>query len=164
LTTGPDGRFELRPAVHDTGFVNGNIIVYPQTGPPRIISGLHLRTNADDSLHLAGVFAFGPALRYVGEVLTTDGAPIVGAQVQWTQVSGIAATPTVLNSVVDANGRFSLLLYPSIDGVAIGQVRVRPPAPWAPGTEFVFANLQLPTFLTTDLKLAVTYRIPRPSP
>ncbi|HEX3866511.1 MAG TPA: hypothetical protein VHV78_07140, partial [Gemmatimonadaceae bacterium] len=133
-----------------------------KTGPPRLISGLHLRTNPDDSLHFAGVFAFGPALRYVGEVLTNDGAPVVGAQVQWTQTGGIPATPTVLNGVVDSNGRFPLTLYPSADGGVIGSIMVRPPPPWAPGTEFVFTNLGLDSFLTSDLKLAVTYRIPPP--
>jgi hypothetical protein len=162
LTTGADGRVELRASVQDTGFVNGNIIVFPKTGPPRLISGLRLRTNADDQLHFAGVFAFGPALRYVGEVLTTDGAPVVGASVTWTQTAGIVATPTVLTGTTDAAGRFPLTLFPSTDGGAIGTVRVRPPAPWAPGTEFVFPNLRLDTFLTADLKLAVTYRIARP--
>ncbi len=148
--------------MHDTGFVNGNVVVFPKTGPPRVITGLSLRTNADDQLHFAGVFTFGPALRYVGEVLTTDGAPVVGAQVTWTQTSGIAATPSTLSGVVDANGRFPLTLYPSTDGGVIGTVRVQPPPPWAPGTVFTFTNLRLDTFLTPDLKLAVTYRIARP--
>lgn len=164
LTAGADGRIELRSSVSDTGFVNGNVIVFPTVGPPRVITGLRLHTNPDDQLHFAGVFTFGPALRYVGEVLTTDGAPVVGAAVQWIQTSGIAATPAVLNDTTDADGRFPLTLFPSADGGAIGQVRVQPAAPWPGGTEFVFNNLRLDTFLSPDLKLAVTYRIPAPGP
>jgi hypothetical protein len=98
----------------------------------------------------------------VGEVLTTDGTPVVGAQVQWTQTSGIAATPATLDGVTDSNGRFPLTLFPSADGGAIGRVRVRPPPPWPAGAEYVFDNLRLDSFESSELKLAVTYRIPRP--
>jgi len=41
-------------------------------------------------------------------------------------------------------------------------VRVRPPAPWPATAEFVFDNLRLDSFESPELKLAVTYRIPRP--
>jgi hypothetical protein len=162
LTTGSDGRVQLSASVQDTGIVDGQLTVFPQSGPPRVITGIHLRTNADDQLHFAGIVSFGPSLRYVGEVLTTSGTPVVGAHVEWTQTSGIAATPAVLDTVTDSNGRFPLTLFPSTDGGAIGRVRVRPPPPWSAGTEFVFDNLRLDTFESSELKLAVTYRIPPP--
>ncbi len=162
LTTGADGRVELRASVRDTGTVDGQITVFPPTGPPRLAGTVHLRTNADDQLHYGGIVSFGPSLRYTGEVFTTDGAPVVGAQVQWTQTSGIPATPLVLNVVTDANGRFPLTLFPSTDGGAIGRVRVRPPSPWPAGAEYTFENLRLDTFESSALKLAVTYRIPKP--
>jgi len=161
-TTASNGRFELRASVQDTGTVEGTLTVFPPVGPQRVISGIRLRTNADEQLHFAGIVSYGPALRFVGEVLTTDGARVVGAQVQWTQTSGVPATPTVLDGVTDADGRFPLTLYPSADGGAIGRVRVRPPPPWPAGTEYVFENLRLDSFASSELKLAVTYRIPRP--
>jgi len=162
LTTATNGRIELRAGVNDTGFVDGQITVFPATGPPRVIQGIHLRTNPDDNLHFGGVVSFGPSLRYVGEVLTTDGTPVVGARVTWTQTSGIPATPAALDGVTDVNGRFPLTLYPSADGGVIGRVTVRPPPPWAAGTQFVFDNLRLDSFESADLKLAVTYKIPKP--
>ncbi len=161
-TTGSDGRIELRASVQDTGTVEGQLTVIPQTGPQRVIRGISLRTNPDEQLHFGGVVSYGPSLRYVGEVLTTDGAPVVGAQVQWTETSGIAATPATLDGVTDSNGRFPLTLFPSADGGAIGRVRVRPPPPWPAGAEYVFDNLRLDSFESAELKLAVTYRIPRP--
>ena len=161
-TSGSDGRIELRASVEDTGTVAGDLTVMPPIGPQRVIKGIRLRTNADEQLHFGGVVSYGPALRFVGEVLTTDGGPVVGAQVQWTQTSGIPATPAILDGVTDSNGRFPLTLFPSADGGAIGRVRVRPPPPWPAGAEYVFDNLRLDSFESTELKLAVTYRIPRP--
>ena len=72
------------------------------------------------------------------------------------------AAPSTLDVLTDVNGRFPLTLYPSADGGAIGRVRVRPPAPWPATAEFVFDNLRLDSFESPELKLAVTYRIPRP--
>jgi len=162
LVTGSNGRIELHASVQDTGSVDGQLTVFPQVGPPRVIRGIRLRTNADEQLHFGGVVSYGPSLRYTGEVLTDGGAPVVGAQVRWTQTAGIAATPAILDGVTDSNGRFPLTLFPSIDGGVIGRVRVRPPAPWPAGAEYVFDNLRLDSFESPELKLAVTYRIPRP--
>jgi hypothetical protein len=127
-----------------------------------VIKGIRLRTNADEQLHFGGVVSYGPSLRYVGEILTTDGAPVIGAQVRWTQTAGILASPTILDSLTDSNGRFPLTLFPSMDGGVIGSVRVRPPPPWPAGAEYVFDNLRLDSFESSELRLAVTYRIPRP--
>lgn len=160
--TGNDGRFEVRASVLDTGTVVGDIVVSPATGPNRVIPNVRLRTFEGDNLRFAGVFGFGPALRYVGEVLRQDGTPVQGAQVTWTQVSGVAASPSVLTGTTDANGRFPLTLIPSIDGEVVGEVRVVPPAPWTAGTQYTFTNLRLNSFESGDLRLAVTYRIPNP--
>lgn len=160
--TDASGRFELRSPVNDTGTVQGDIIVSPVGEAQRIIHNVKLRTFESDDIRFAGVYGFGAALRYVGEVLLADGTPVVGATVDWTQTSGISATPATLRVTTDANGRFPLTLIPSQDGVAVGTIRVTPPAPWAAGTVFSFTNLALPTFETGDLRLAVTYRIPPP--
>lgn len=160
--TGSDGRFEVKAQVTDTGTVFGELAVFPAVGPPRIIPNVRLRTFEGDDLRFSGVYGFGPALRYVGEVLRQDGTPVPGAQVTWTQVSGIPATPTVLTMTTDAAGHFPLTLIPSLDGEVVGTVRVVPPAPWAAGTVFTFADLRLNSFESGELRLAVTYRIPAP--
>ena len=162
LRTDASGRIELRSVVHDTGTVIGDLVVFPVGEAPRTISGLKLRTFAGDDLRSAGVFGFGPALRYVGEVLMQSGVPVVGASVVWTETSGIAASPATLSTTTDASGRFPLTLIPSQDGEVVGTVRVTPPAPYAAGTVFTFTNLRLNTFQSGDLVFAVTYRIPSP--
>ena len=140
----------------------GEILVFPPDGTTRVIPNIRLRTFEGDNLRFAGVFGFGPALRYVGEVLRQDGTPVRGAQVTWTQVSGVAASPTILTGTTDANGRFPLTLIPSMDGEVVGEVRVVPPAPWAAGAQYTFTNLRLNSFENGDVRLAVTYRIPNP--
>ncbi len=161
-TTGADGRFEIAPSVADSGTVLGEIAVFPSVGPPRIIPNVRLQTFETGDLRFGGVYGFGPALRYVGEVLRQDGAPVVGAQVTWTQSSGIPAAPSTVTVVTDQSGRFPLTLIPSLDGEVVGTVRVTPPLPWATGTQFTFNELRLNSFESGDLRLAVTYRIPSP--
>jgi hypothetical protein len=160
--TGSDGRIELKAEVADTGTVIGELVVFAVAGATRVISNVRLRTFESDELRFAGVFGVGPALRYVGEVLQQDGTPVQGAQVTWTQTSGIPASPSVLTVATDASGRFPLTLIPSLDGEVVGTVRVVPPAPWAAGTSFTFTNLRLNSFENGELRLAVTYRIPAP--
>ncbi len=160
--TGADGRFEIAPSVADSGTVVGEIAVFPAVGPPRIISNVRLQTFETGDLRFGGVFGFGPALRYVGEVVRQDGTPVVGAQVTWTQSSGIPAAPSTFTVVTDQSGRFPITLNPSLDGEVVGTVRVVPPLPWAAGTQFTFGNLRLNSFESGELRLAVTYRIPPP--
>ncbi|MHB1313407.1 MAG: Ig-like domain-containing protein, partial [Gemmatimonadaceae bacterium] len=142
--------------------VVGDLVVFGVAGANRVIPNVRLRTFEGDDLRFAGVYGVGPALRYVGEVLREDGTPVQGAQVTWTQVSGIPASPATLTVTTDASGRFPLTLIPSMDGEVVGTVRVTPPAPWAAGTAFTFTNLRLNSFESGELRLAVTYRIPAP--
>ena len=162
-TTGSDGRVELRASVQDTGIVEGQLTVTPQTGPQRVIKDIRLRTNADEQLHFGGVVSYGPALRFVGEVLThrrracRRRAGAVDADVGH---SGHSRRCSI--GVTDSNGRFPLTLFPSADGGA-DRSRARPAAASVAGRrEFVFDNLRLDSFESSGLKLAVTYRIPRP--
>jgi 5-hydroxyisourate hydrolase-like protein (transthyretin family) len=160
--TGGDGRFELRSAVTDSGIVQGDIVVMPVGQPQRVIPDVKLPTFTGNVLRFGGIYGYGPALRYVGEVLLADGTPVVGAQVEWTQISGITATPALLRVNTDAQGRFPLTLIPSTDGEVVGIVRVTPPPPWTVGRVFTFTNLRLSTFENGNLVLAVTHRIPPP--
>ncbi|MEP6762760.1 MAG: O-antigen ligase family protein [Gemmatimonadaceae bacterium] len=160
--TDAGGRVELRSPVHDTGTVIGDLVVMPAGEPQKTIRNIKLRTSPDDNLHFAGVFGFGPALRYQIEVLQVNGTPVVGAQVLWTQSSGIAATPSSSISTTDASGRASVTLLPSTDGEVVGTIRVTPPAPWTAGTSFTFTNLHLATFESGSTVLGTSYRISAP--
>jgi len=160
--TDAGGRIELRALVNDTGTVVGDLLVSPVGEAPRTLSNIKLRTFDGDDLRFGGILGFGPALRFVGEVLQENGTPVAGAQVEWTQTSGITVTPAILRVSTDAQGRFPLTLFPSLAGEVVGTVRVVPPAPWAANLVFTFTNLRLNTFENGNLVLAVTYRIPAP--
>lgn len=162
LVTDSHGRVTVTAAVTDTGYVDGEITVHPASGPPRLITGLHLRTYAADTLGFAGVFGFGPALRYAGQIQRADGTPVVGATVVWTQDSGIAATPSSVTSVTDSTGYFPVTLYPSGDGSVTGHFVVKPLAPYAAGSQFTITNVTLPTFQTAELRFAGVFTIPNP--
>lgn len=160
--TDAGGRLELRALVSDTGTVIGELLVTPVGEAPRTVTNIRLRTFDGDDLRFGGIFGFGPALRYVGEILQQNGTPVANAQVEWTQTSGIVATPATLKVSTDAQGRFPLTLFPSVAGEVVGTVKVTPPAPWAANTVFTFTDLRLNTFENGNLELAVTYRIPSP--
>ena len=164
LVTGSDGRIEVRAAVTDTGYVDGEITVHPATGPARLITGIHLHTFAGDSLGFAGVFSFGPSLRYAAQIQRADGTPVAGATVTWTLDSGLDATPVTLTSTTDNTGYFNVMLYPpdNFDGTAVGHFTVNPPAPYPPGSAYTIPNVHLPTFQSPDLRFAGFFQIPNP--
>ncbi len=164
LVTASDGRIVVRASVTDTGVVDGEITVQPDSGPSRLITGLHLGTYASDTLRFAGVFGFGPSLRYVGEIRRWDGAAVVGASVTWAPDSGLATTPSTLTSTTDGNGRFDLTLYPpgNADGTVVGHLIVKPVAPYAPGSSYTVTGVRLTTFDTSELRFAGVFAIPNP--
>ncbi len=164
LVTGSDGRIVVQASVTDTGYVDGQITVRPATGPARLITGLHLRTYAADTLGFAGVFTFGPSLRYAGQIQNAAGTPIVGATVTWTRDSGLAATPPTLTATTDATGYFNVILYPpdNTDGTVAGHFTVKPPPPYAANSSYTINSVNLPTFQTADLRFAGVFLIPNP--
>ena len=162
LRTDAGGRIDLAGSVRDTGTVVGQLLVVPSDGPTRLIPGIRLRTTNTDTSRFAGVYGFGPALRYAVEVLRTDGTPVSGATVEWAQTSGIVATPTAVRAVTDDKGRVALVFIPATDGEVVGTVRITPPAPWAPSTSFVFEGQRLATFESGELRLGLVYRLPPP--
>ena len=160
--TRSDGRVEWSAIVRDTGTVLGEVLVHSPDGTLRTIRNIHLRTYASDQLAFGGVYGFGPALRYVGEILGPGDRPVQGAQVTWTQTGGQPASPSTFTATTASNGWFPLTLIPSIDGEVIGTLRVVPPAPWPPGTVYTLTNLRMNSWEDGDLRLAITYRIPAP--
>jgi len=162
LRTGTDGRIFLQGVVPDSGVVEGELLVTPESGPQRLITGLRLSASKASEVQFAGVYGFGPALRYSVQVQRGDGSPIVGAAVSYSQTSGIAASPTSVNGVTDANGRFLVALIPSTDGRVTGTFRVTPPLPWASGTVFTFAATNLDTFESGEIREGPRFVLPSP--
>lgn len=161
-TTRTDGRVEWNAVVRDTGTVIGEVLVFPEDGTTRVIKNIRLRTYESDQLAFGGVYGFGPALRYVGEILGPGDRPVEGAQVMWTQTGGRPASPSTFTATTASNGWFPLTLIPSFDGEVVGNLQVRPPAPWLAGAVYTLTNLRMNSWEDGDLRLAVTFRIPAP--
>ncbi|OYV74323.1 MAG: hypothetical protein B7Z72_00440 [Gemmatimonadetes bacterium 21-71-4] len=162
--TGADGRIRIRSGVTDTGYVDGEISVYPSTGPARLITGLHLRTYPADTMDFAGVFGFGPSLHYAGQIMNADSVPVRGATVTWTREYGLAATPATLTATTDSTGYFDLWLYPpdNAEGTVVGHFTVTPPAPYPGGTHYTINYVSLATFLSAERRFAGVFLIPNP--
>jgi hypothetical protein len=159
--TDAGGRFNVVGSVADTGVVTGQVVVSPPQGGRYVIPGVSLRVTEDEQLHFAGVYSFGPALRYVAEVLTEDGRPVTGAVVEFRAVSGLVTTPVSFTTTVRADGTFPITLYPAGPGTLTAEVTIRPPAPWPAGSSYT-RTLVLPTFESSELRLAATIRLPNP--
>lgn len=164
FVTRADGRFTLQASITDTGAVKGDLIVTPKTGPARIIPGLQFHSYASDAVPFAGVYTFGPSLRYAAEIQDWAGTPIVGATVTWVQDSGLPATPTTLTATTDNIGYFHILIYPpnNTDGSVTGHLLVKPPPPYAPGSAFTIGNITLATYIGTNEPFAGVFAIPNP--
>lgn len=156
------GRVEWRPAVQDTGTVEVEIVALPDDGSVRNVRTLRLRTFENDSLRFAGVFGFGPALRYVVEIKDPDDRLVPGATVTWTQTGGRPASPATYTATTGSDGWVRLTLIPSADGDVTGDFRIVPPAPWPAGTVFTVANFRLRTWEDGELRYAFVYRLPPP--
>ena len=163
-TTAADGTIRIRANVTDTGFVDGEITVYPDSGPPRLISGLHLGTYAADAVPFAGVFSYGPSLHYAGKLVNSDTVPVVGATVTWTRDYGLNATPATLTVKTDSTGYFDLWLYPpdNAEGTVAGHLTVSPPAPYPANTQYVIDFVSLTTFLSAQRQFSYQFVIPKP--
>lgn len=160
--SGPDGRILLQGVVPDSGIVEGELDVFPASGPQRLITGLRLGSRKASEVQFAGVFGFGPALRYYVQVQRVDGTPVAGASVNFAQTSGITVSPTSASGVTDSQGRFAFALIPSTDGRVTGTFRVTPPAPWPPGTVFTFPGTNLDTFESGETRAGPRLILPSP--
>jgi hypothetical protein len=164
MTTGLDGRFVLQSSIADSGVVKGDLLVIPKTGPVRTIPGVQLSSYAADAVPFAGVFNYGPSLRYAAEIQDWAGTPIVGATVTWVQDSGLPATPSTLTTVTDSIGYFNILIYPpnNTDGSVTGHLVVKPPPPYAAGSTFTLSNITLATYVGANEPFAGVFAIPNP--
>lgn len=160
--TDQTGRVEWRPTVQDTGTVELEMVVFPDGGPPRAIRNLRFRTFDSDELRFAGVFGFGPALRYVVEIKDAADHLVPGAVVTWTQTGGPSASPATYTATSGSDGWVRLTLVPSADGDVIGDLSIVPPSPWRAGTVFRVPNFHLRTWEDGDLRYAFSYRLPPP--
>ena len=160
--SGADGRVLLSPAVTDTGFVIGDLVLNTGSVDSARYSGVALRAARDDSLRFYGVLGFGPSLRYLGEVLKLGlETPLAGASVRFVKTSGIRVARDTVDATTNAAGQWPFGLIPLESGSVVGTVTITPPAPWT-GGPFVYSDVRLTTYASPDLRLAGTFRVPVP--
>jgi 5-hydroxyisourate hydrolase-like protein (transthyretin family) len=149
------GRFLLLEFVYpqEPGEVVGDLRVEPAAGGAAFsIPGIRLESThvAYHPLRLAR-WGIGPSLRYVGELYFRAGrVPAAGVEVEFLRVGGIEASPETFTAVTGADGRFEFPLVAARDGELIGELRIRPPPPYAP--ELV-TGVRVPTFDGDEVRL-----------
>jgi hypothetical protein len=152
------GGFALDPSTRAEGVVDGTLEAHAPDGGPTIPLGpVHLQTFDDDSVRLAGRWAIGPSLLYVGELRRADNdAVVVGARVEFRRTGGIAVAESVLVSQSNVEGRFRLAPTPLAEGEVIGALHIVPPAPLRDTT---ITDVHLTTFDTDEVRLGGVWRL-----
>jgi hypothetical protein len=155
------GRFPLMAIAGGAGEVVGDLTVrLPAPFPPTVISGVRIATFASDQMRFLGLWGVGPSLRYLGQIVRADTyAPIADAVVEFQRTGGIAVTPSILASRTIASGLFPLALNPLDTGEVVGNLTIRPPAPFRDTT---FTGIRLRTFNSDTLRLAGVWGIATP--
>lgn len=155
------GRFPLAASAAGAGQVVGDLTVrLPAPLPPTVIPGVSIATFASDEMRFLGYWGVGPSLRYLGQLLRADAdVPIVDAVVEFQRTGGIAVTPDLLVSRTIPSGLFLLTLNPLDTGEVVGNLTIRPPAPFRDTT---FTGVRLRTFDHDAQRFAGLWRIAPP--
>ena len=161
VRTDSAGRFPLGAGADGAGEVVGDLTVrLPAPLPPTVIPGVRIATFASNEMRFLGYWGVGPSLRYLGLLLRADaGVPIADAVVEFQRTSGIAVSPSVLTSRSIASGLFSLTMNPLDTGEVVGNLTIRPPAPFRDTT---FTGVRLQTFDSDAQRLGGIWRIAPP--
>jgi len=155
------GRFSLGAGADGAGEVVGDLTVrLPAPLPPTVIPGVRIATFASSEMRFLGYWGVGPSLRYVGQLLRADArVPIADAVVEFRRTSGIAVSPSVLMSRSIESGLFALTMNPLDTGEVVGNLTIRPPAPFRDTT---FTGVRLQTFDSDAQRLGGTWLIAPP--
>jgi hypothetical protein len=155
------GGFDLHPPTRQEGSVEGTLTARSPDGARSVALGtVRLSTWRSDSVQLAGRWAVGPSLLYVGELLRQDtGAPIVGARTEFRRTGGIATVENVVGEPSNAQGRFRMAPTPLATGEVVGDLHVFPPAPMR---DTVFRDVRLQTFESDETRLYNVWRLAPP--
>lgn len=135
VTVTPDatGRFLLNVRAKEEGAVEGFLVVRPPAPfDPDTVRGLRLETTvARDSVAFLGRWGVGPRLVYVAELFDrATGGPAAGIEVVFRRTGGIRVEPDTFTVRTNERGAFVLELSPADEGELIGELEIRPPAPY----------------------------------
>jgi hypothetical protein len=130
------GSVGVQLAASAAGEVIGNLEV--RLGEPygtEVISGKHLASAEDDVQRFAGTHLVGRWFPQFAQLLdSVTHAPIPGARVSFTRVSGVAFAPDPYITTPNADGYFALRPQPLADGEVIGNMTFELPPPYRNAT------------------------------
>lgn len=155
------GGFGLSPATREEGTVEGTLTARSPSGDREASLGaVRLGTFEGDEVRLAGRWAVGPSLLYVGELRRDDtGEPIVGARAEFRRTGGIPTAEPVVGETSNASGRFRMAPTPLASGEVVGDLYVFPQPPLR---DTVFRDVRLQTFETDETRLHAVWRLAGP--
>lgn len=133
FTSDAYGQFSWYPDVLAPGTVNATFVI-EAPGHPRTYRFARdislLFRDGDESYQFLPV---GMGLPYVGRTGRRGiGVPLPGTSVELTRVSGVATVPQQVTFPVDSYPNFPIALEPQAPGSLYVQLRILPPAPFAP--------------------------------
>jgi hypothetical protein len=161
VTTDAFGNVKLRPRTSVPGVVQAELVVYPLPPlQPFVIPNLRLRTfvaeRLDSTVVAAGV---GLALAYGGVLVWDDsGRALEGAEVEFRRTGGVPVQPERFTVRTDAFGTFILRSTPLATGEVVGDLLVRPGAPYRAHT---IRNVRLAVQTSGTIVFLGYFGIPR---
>jgi hypothetical protein len=151
VTSDGFGNVKLRPRTDVPGVLHGELLVYPLPPlQPYVIPNLRMQTfvaeRIDSTLVRSGV---GLAISYGGALVWQGtGQPVANAEVEFRRTGGVMIQPERFTSRSDGFGTFFLRSTPLVNGEVVGDLVVRPPAPYR---EQTVRNLRLPVMTSGDV-------------
>jgi hypothetical protein len=141
VTSNREGIFRLDLPTPSAGTVTGVLSFRPPE--PYFYHGFDLNvrletTEVRGDPQFLGLWGVGPLpgpphLTYVVELVHDEtGAAAEGVEVEFRRTAGISTSPESLSGRSDPSGRFVIALSPAGPGEVVGDLFVRPPAPYLP--------------------------------
>jgi hypothetical protein len=160
--TGGDGMVTLRAGAADVGPVVVSVRVTPPARWPSYrVDGVEVRTyTGRGEGGVLGRWVVDPYVEYIGEIFDSrNGAPLSGARIAFTRLSGPTMEPETVTDVSEPSGRF--LWEPRVVGYGpiVGRVRVDHPA-LPGGTVLIPGQVLVPQHIDRPASVSGTFLAP----
>lgn len=130
--------FPARPETYGTAY--GRLTITPPSPWKAYARDVALPAFDSDDAQLYGVYGVGPGTPYY-VIILKNGVRAKDIPVEFQRTSGVMITPaTAFATVTNDSGAAFMSLVPSGEGEIVGDITVRPPAPFA---TFVVRNVKL---------------------
>jgi hypothetical protein len=138
-TTDGSGRVAVPSRIESYGTVYGVITITPPSPWKSYERSVVLPAFDADDAELYGVYGIGPGTPYY-VIITKNGVRTKDIPVEFQRTGGVAISPSAFATVTNDSGAAFMSLAPSGEGEIVGDITVRPPAPFA---TFVVRNVKL---------------------